>query len=149
MILSDALCYASEQNPQLIVDTATLTGAMAVALGNVHTGYFTRNSALKNKIEKAANESGELVWNMPLTDAHVKDMKGTFADLSNISYTGGAGSATAAAFLEQFVAEGIDWAHFDIAGTAWACGNRLNYCSAKGATGVMVRTFVEIAKQYT
>jgi len=149
LILSDALCYASEQNPQLIVDTATLTGAMAVALGNVHTGYFTRNSALKNKIEKAAHESGELVWNMPLTDAHVKDMKGTFADLSNISYTGGAGSATAAAFLEQFVAEGIDWAHFDIAGTAWACGNRLNYCSAKGATGVMVRTFVEIAKQYT
>lgn len=148
LILSDALCYASEQNPQFIIDTATLTGAMAVALGNIHTGYFTKNSALKNKIEKAATESGELVWNMPLTEAHTKDIKGTFADLSNISYTGGAGSATAAAFLEQFVGEGIPWAHFDIAGTAWACGNRLNYCSAKGATGVMVRTFVEIAKQY-
>lgn len=148
LILSDALCYASEQNPQFIVDTATLTGAITVALGNVHTGYFTRNSAFKTKIEKAAVSSGELVWNMPLTDAHVKDMKGTYADLSNTSSAAGAGSATAAAFLEQFVGEGIPWAHFDIAGTAWACGNRLNYCSGKGATGVMVRTFVEIAKMY-
>ncbi|OFZ28374.1 MAG: aminopeptidase [Bdellovibrionales bacterium RIFCSPHIGHO2_01_FULL_40_29] len=148
LILSDALCYASEQKPEIIIDTATLTGAIVVALGNVHTGYFTRNSPLKSKIEKAATKSGELVWNMPLTDYHVKDMKGTFADLSNVSSANGAGSATAAAFLEQFVGEGIPWAHFDIAGTAWACGNRLNYCSAKGATGVMVRTFVEIAKQY-
>ncbi len=148
LILSDALCYASEQQPQIIVDAATLTGAMVMSLGNVHTGYFTRNSAFKTKIEKAGTISGELVWNMPLTDAHVKDMKGTFADLSNTSSATGAGSATAAAFLEQFVTEGIPWAHFDIAGTAWACGNRLNYCSGKGATGVMVRTFVEIAKMY-
>lgn len=148
LILADALAYASEQKPQAIIDTATLTGAMTVALGNIHTGYFTRNSALKNKIEEAAQQTGELVWNMPLVDAHVKDMKGTFADLSNTSSAAGAGSATAAAFLEQFVGEGIPWAHFDIAGTAWACGNRLNYCSAKGATGVMVRTFVELAKQF-
>lgn len=148
LILSDALCYASEQKPAAIIDAATLTGAMVVALGNVHTGFFTRNSALKNKIEKAGANSGELVWNMPLTDAHVKDMKGTFADLSNISSANGAGSATAAAFLEQFVDNEIPWAHFDVAGTAWACGNRLSYCTAKGATGVMVRTFVEIAKQY-
>lgn len=148
LILSDALCYASEQKPQVIIDAATLTGAMVVALGNVHTGYFTRNSALKSKIEKAAQVSGELVWNMPLTDQHVKDMKGTYADLSNISSANGAGSATAAAFLEQFVGENIPWAHFDVAGTAWACGNRLNYCTPKGATGVMVRTFVEVAKQY-
>ena len=100
------------------------------------------------KIEKAAAVSAELIWNMPLTDAHVKDMKGTFADLSNVSSATGAGSATAAGFLEQFVDSEIPWAHFDIAGTAWACGNRLNYCSAKGATGVMVRTFVELAKQF-
>lgn len=148
LILADALSYASEGQPAAIFDAATLTGAMVMALGNVHTGYFTRSSALKTKIEKAAAETGELVWNMPLTDAHVKDMKGTFADLSNTSSGSGAGSATAAAFLEQFVGEGIPWAHFDVAGTAWACGNRLNYCSAKGATGVMVRTFVELAKNY-
>lgn len=148
LILSDALSYASEQHPEVIFDVATLTGAMVVALGNIHTGYFTRNTALKTKIEKAAENSGELVWNMPLTDAHVKDMKGTFADLSNVSSANGAGSATAAGFLEQFVDSEIPWAHFDIAGTGWACGNRLNYCTAKGATGVMVRTFVELAKQY-
>ncbi len=146
LILADALSYATELEPQAIVDAATLTGAMVVALGNTHTGYFTRNSSLKTKIEKSAIESGECVWNMPLCDFHVKDMKGTYADLSNISSGKGAGSATAAAFLEQFVGEGIPWAHFDIAGTGWAVGSRLPYCSKKGASGVMIRTFVELAK---
>jgi leucyl aminopeptidase len=148
LILADALCYASELKPQMIVDAATLTGAMVIALGNTHTGYFTRDQGLKTKIEKAADKSGELVWNMPLTDFHVSDMKGTYADLSNISASKGAGSATAAAFLEQFVEKGIPWAHFDIAGTGWAVGNRLNYCTAKGASGAMIRTFVELAKQF-
>lgn len=146
LILADALSYASELEPKMIIDAATLTGAMTIALGNIHTGYFTRSEILKNKIEKAAKSTGELVWNMPLTDFHTKDMKGTFADLSNTSSSKGAGSATAAAFLEQFVATGIPWAHFDIAGTAWAVGGRLNYCSKKGASGVMIRTFVQIAK---
>lgn len=148
LILSDALAYASEQNPEIIIDAATLTGAMIVALGNTHTGYFTRNKQLKEKIETAAKKSGEWVWNMPLCDFHVQDMKGTYADLSNMSSGKGAGSATAAAFLEQFVSEKIPWAHFDIAGTGWAAGNRLKYCTKKGATGVMIRTFVEIAKLY-
>jgi leucyl aminopeptidase len=146
LILADALSYATELDPKLIIDAATLTGAMVVALGNTHTGYFTRNGDLSKKIENAADSSGEWIWRMPLTDEHVQDMKGTFADLSNISAGKGAGSATAAAFLEQFVGEGIPWAHFDIAGTAWSVGNRLNYCSKKGASGVMVRTFVEIAR---
>ncbi|QDK39410.1 leucyl aminopeptidase [Bdellovibrio sp. NC01] len=148
LILADALSYATELEPQMICDAATLTGAMVIALGNTHTGYFTRNASLKNKIEKAAVESGEWVWNMPLTDFHVKDMKGTFADLSNISSGKGAGSATAAAFLEQFVGEGIPWAHFDIAGTGWAVGNRLPYAPKKGASGAMIRTFVEVAKAH-
>jgi leucyl aminopeptidase len=85
---------------------------------------------------------------MPLVEHHTKDMKGSFADLSNISSGNGAGSATAAAFLEQFVEEGIPWAHFDIAGTAWATGGRVNYNPKKGASGVMIRTFVELAKMY-
>ncbi len=146
LILADALSYASELKPQMILDAATLTGAMVMALGNTHTGYFTRHAELSKKVEKAAEVSGEWVWRMPLTDYHVQDMKGTFADLSNISSGKGAGSATAAAFLEQFVGEGIPWAHFDIAGTGWAVGNRLNYCSKKGASGAMIRTFVEFAK---
>jgi len=121
---------------------------MQVALGNIHTGYFTRNKNLKDSVEKAAEISGEWVWNMPLCDFHVKDMKGTYADLSNMSSGKGAGSATAAAFLEQFVGEDIPWAHFDIAGTGWAIGNRFNYCPKKGASGIMIRTFVEVAKSY-
>lgn len=148
LILADALAYGSELKPELMIDAATLTGAMIIALGNVFTGYFTRNDKVSTQVEKAAKVSGERVWRMPLTDAHVDDMKGTFADLSNISSNKGAGSATAAAFLEQFVGEGIPWAHFDIAGTAWAVGNRLNYCTPKGASGAMVRTFVEIARQF-
>jgi leucyl aminopeptidase len=146
LILADALSYATELEPTQIIDAATLTGAMVVALGNTHTGFFTRNNALSKKIDSAADASGEWVWRMPLTDFHVQDMKGTWADLSNISAGKGAGSATAAAFLEQFVGEGIPWAHFDIAGTGWAVGNRLNYCTKKGASGVMVRTFVEMAR---
>ncbi len=148
LILADALCYASEQKPQIIIDAATLTGAIVVALGNTHTGFFTRNSDLKKQIDQAALNSGELVWQMPLCDYHAKDIKGTYADLSNISHFKGAGSATAAAFLEHFVDKEIPWAHFDIAGTAWAVGNRHNYCPKKGASGVMVRTFVELAKQF-
>lgn len=148
LILSDALSYASELEPQMIVDAATLTGAMVVALGNTHTGYFTRNEALHKKVLASSEQSGEWVWRMPLTDFHVKDMKGTYADLSNISASKGAGSATAAGFLEQFVGEGIPWAHFDIAGTGWAVGSRLNYCSKKGASGAIIRTFVELAKTY-
>lgn len=149
LILADALCYASEQEPELIVDAATLTGAIIMALGNTHTGYFTRDSKLRDRVEKAAQTSGEWIWQMPLTDFHYEDIKGTYADLSNISSSKGAGSATAAAFLEQFVGEGIPWAHFDIAGTAWNCGNRLPYYQAKGATGAIIRTFVELAKQFS
>jgi len=148
LILSDALCFGSEQAPQMMVDAATLTGAIVVALGNTHTGFFTKNEALNKKIQTAADKSGELVWRLPLVDHHTKDMKGVYADLSNISAGKGAGSATAAAYLEQFVEEGIPWAHFDIAGTAWATGNRLPYCPKKGASGAMVRTFVELAKLY-
>jgi leucyl aminopeptidase len=148
LILADALVYACEQKPAMILDTATLTGAMVVALGNVHTGYFTRDNDLSDMIEEASVESGEWMWRMPLTDFHTKDMKGTYADLSNMSCTRGAGSATAAAFLEQFVDKDIPWAHFDIAGTGWHVGNRLNYCPAKGASGVLVRTFLRMAMNH-
>lgn len=148
LILSDALCLASEMKPQFIIDVATLTGAIVIALGNTHTGYFTKNTELKADIEEAAKSSGEWVWHMPLCEFHTKDMKGTFADLSNLAAGRGAGSATAAAFLEQFVGKEIPWAHFDIAGTGWATGNRLTYSPKKGASGVIVRTLVEIAKQY-
>lgn len=146
LILNDALVYACEQQPAAIFDAATLTGAMVVALGNLHTGFFTRNDKLAATIEKAAKASGEWVWRLPLTDFHAKDMKGTYADLSNISSGKGAGSATAAAFLEQFVDKDIPWAHFDIAGTGWHIGDRVPYAPRKGASGAMIRTFIELAQ---
>lgn len=146
LILNDALSYASDQKPACIVDAATLTGAIVMALGNIHTGVFTRHDDFWKKIDAALKQSGEMAWRMPLTDFHFEDMKGTYADLSNISSGKGAGSATAAAFLEQFVDKEIPWAHFDIAGTAWSTGGRVHYNPKKGASGVMIRTFVEIAK---
>lgn len=149
LLLADALVYACEQDPLLIVDVATLTGAMVVALGNIHTGVFTRNQKLLEKIKHAASASGEWIWPMPLCDFHVRDMRGTYADLSNMSSAAGrgAGSATAAAFLEQFVSNDIPWAHFDIAGTGWNVGDRLPYCPKKGASGAMIRTFVRLAME--
>ena len=149
LILMDALSYASEQKLSAIFDAATLTGACVVALGNTYTGMFTRNEKLRNKILEAAANSGELVWPMPIHDDYVSDMKGVYADLRNISSFKGGGASTAAAFLEQFVDKEIPWAHFDIAGTAWHVGNRLNYSARKGASGVMVRTFVELAKLFS
>ncbi len=146
LILADALVYACEQKPAMIIDAATLTGAMVVALGNLHTGVFTRNSKLLDRIQKAADTTGEWIWQMPLTDMHARDMRGTYADLSNMSSAGrNAGSATAAAFLEQFIDKDIPWIHCDIAGTGWHTGDRLPYCPRKGASGVMIRTFVQLA----
>ncbi|MDZ4660282.1 MAG: leucyl aminopeptidase [Pseudomonadota bacterium] len=148
LILADALVYASEKKPAAILDMATLTGAMSVALGNIHCGFFTRDAGLAKKAKEAAEQSGELVWHMPLVDFHVSDMKGTYADLSNVSTSGrGAGSATAAGFLEQFVDEEIPWAHFDIAGTAWHTGDRVAYNPKKGASGVMIRTWLELIQK--
>lgn len=148
LILADALVYASEQKPGMILDAATLTGAMMIALGNTHTGFFTRNEALSKKVYAAAENCGESVWHMPLTDDHVKDMKGYYADLTNLAPSRNAGSATAAAFLESFVDKDIPWAHFDIAGTAWNVSGRLPYITTKGASGAIVRTFIEMAKAY-
>ena len=149
LILGDALTFATELNPAMCVDAATLTGAMKVALGDHHTGFFSRDGALSKKILAAAKAVGEPVWEMPLNDEHLKDMKGTFADLSNISSSaGGAGSAKGAAFLSEFIGKEIPWAHFDIAGTAWHIGRHAPYNPDKGASGVIVRTFIELAKNW-
>ncbi len=148
LILMDALSYACEQKPAVIFDAATLTGAVIMALGNSYTGVFTRDEKLFGKIKKASEKTCERVWNLPLMHHHVNDMKGTHAELSNMSSSRGAGSSTAAAFLSNFVTEDIPWAHFDIAGTGWKVGNRLNYCPKKGASGVMIKTFVELSKMF-
>lgn len=148
LILADALSYACEQKPRAIFDAATLTGAISVSLGNIFTGFFTKNENLGNKIREASYISGEKVWQLPLTQEHRDDIKSHLADVANISAGRGAGSSTAAAFLEHFVNEEIPWAHFDIAGTAYNMANRLEYCQPKTASGVMVRTFVELVRSF-
>ncbi len=148
LILGDALVYGSERKPVAMFDAATLTGAILIALGNTYSGVFTRDQKLMERIQAASQRSGERVWPMPLDDYHVEDIKGTHADLCNISAGRLAGSSTAAAFLEAFVGEGIPWAHFDIAGTAWNVTGRLPYHPKKSASGVIMRTFVELAESY-
>jgi leucyl aminopeptidase len=146
LVLMDALVYASELKPVAIMDAATLTGAMVVALGNSYTGVFTPNDKLMKDVAACSAVAGEKVWRMPVDETHASDMKGVYADLNNMSSFKGAGSSTAAAFLRQFVDKDIPWAHFDIAGTAYHVSNRISYLAGKGASGVMIRTFVELAK---
>ena len=147
LVLGDALCLAVEKKPQFIVDAATLTGAVVVALGSDHTGYFVRGEPLAEAIKKALEATQENAWRMPLTEGHRKSMKGIHADLKNIGDGDhpGAGSAKGAAFLSYFVDEDIPWAHFDIAGTAYNVGHLYPYCPKRGASGLMVRTFCQLA----
>jgi leucyl aminopeptidase len=121
---------------------------MVIALGDTHTGYFSKDEKISKAFETAAAKSGERVWRMPLIDEHREDMKGTYADLNNISGNKGAGSAHGAAFLENFVDLEIPWAHVDIAGTAYNTGHRLPYNPKRGASGCMIRTYVELAKAW-
>ena len=148
LILADALSFACEQKPQAVFDAATLTGAIVMALGNIFTGFFTKNEDLAQKIKSASEITGERVWRLPLTEEHREDMKSSLADVANMSSVRGAGSSTAAAFLEHFVDKKIPWAHFDIAGTAYNTAGRLDYCAPKSASGVMIRTFVELVRSF-
>jgi leucyl aminopeptidase len=140
VILSDGLSYARQLKAARLVDIATLTGAMVVALGHHRTGAFTNNPEWLEQVKAAAERSGEKIWPMPLDDEYKDQIKSAVADLKN---TGGrpAGSVTAALFLAAF-AEDTPWVHLDIAGTARSAKQR-GYIP-EGSTGVPVRTLIEI-----
>ena len=127
LILCDALTYAERYEPRCVLDVATLTGACVVALGHVATGLFSNNDTLAREVLAAGDAAHDRAWHMPLWDDYQEQLKSNFADMANI---GGrpAGSVTAACFLSRF-AKKFDWAHLDIAGTAWKSG------VSKGATG--------------
>jgi leucyl aminopeptidase len=131
LILADALTYAERFKPAAVVDIATLTGACVVALGNHTSGLFTRHDgahdALAQELLDAGRQANDVAWRMPISEQYGEQLKSNFADLANIG-TPGAGSITAACFLENFT-RNYTWAHLDIAGTAWKGGG------AKGATG--------------
>jgi leucyl aminopeptidase len=145
LILADALSYAASEGAAQIVDLATLTGAIVVALGSSYAGLFSNDDALAAAIEQAGEVTGELVWRMPL-HADFKDLvRGKVADLVNVSEQRKAASAYAGSFLEEFV-DGKPWAHLEIAGTAWGQDNR-DYVG-KGASGWGVRLLVELARSH-
>lgn len=127
LILCDALTYAERFEPEAVVDIATLTGACVIALGHVASGLYSNKEALARELLAAGDEAYDRVWHMPLWDDYQEQLKSNFADMANI---GGrpAGSVTAACFLSRF-AKKFDWAHLDIAGTAWKSGKD------KGSTG--------------
>ena len=141
LILADALSYAVKQGLSPLVDLATLTGACRVALGDGYSGAFTNNQELLNEVIKAGDRSGEKLWQMPMPEEYKEQNKSEIADVKN---TGNryAGAITAALFLSQFV-DNTPWVHIDIAGTSLS-SKETGYV-VKGATGVGVRTLVELA----
>jgi leucyl aminopeptidase len=143
LILADALCYAVEQGVERIVDLATLTGAILVALGHTYAGLFSNDDDWCAQVESACAATGEIGWRMPLHPDFFELTKGQYADLSNASDQRVASSSYAAEFLRQFV-DDRPWVHIDIAGTAW--GLTRNY-AGKGASGFGTRALVELARR--
>src|ERR1035438_1331170 len=144
LILADALAYARRLGCTHLVDAATLTGAIVVALGHIYTGVFSNNDAMRDRVLRAARAEGERMWPMPLDDEYKEGLKSPFADLANIGTRWG-GAITAAIFLKEF-AEDTPWVHLDIAGTAWLDDSKPYL--AKGPSGVPVRTLVRLAMEW-
>jgi leucyl aminopeptidase len=142
LILADALAYAVELGAERIVDLATLTGAVLVALGSTYAAVISNNDALAAEVEEAGRATGELVWRLPLHPEYKELTKGAVADLTNSSSKRKAGTIYAASFLEEFVGD-VPWAHVDIAGTAWDVGRPY---TGKDASGYGVRLLVALAR---
>jgi leucyl aminopeptidase len=141
LILVDALTYAQRLGCTHLIDAATLTGAIVVALGHIHVGVFANNDELLQKVTAAARAEGERMWHMPLDEDYKDYLKSAFADVPNIGGRWG-GAVTAAMFLKQW-ADPLPWVHLDIAGTAWL--DDAKPYLAKGPSGVAVRTFAHVA----
>ena len=143
LILADALTYCvRELGAVRLVDLATLTGAVVVALGSTYAGLISNDDAWASAVERAGTESGELAWRLPLHDEYRELTKGTAADLTNAAAKRKASTIYAAAFLEQFV-DDVPWAHLDIAGTAWDTGREY---VGNGASGFGTRLLIRLAR---
>ena len=138
LVLADALTYTEQKfKPSLIVDLATLTGAIIVALGSEYAGLWSNNDKLSKQLFDAGDQVGEKLWRMPLHENYNKLMNSKNADMQNINYVGGAGSTTAAQFLQRFIINKTPWAHLDIAGMAFS--KYAGALNSGGATGYGVR----------
>ncbi|MCX4633937.1 leucyl aminopeptidase [Streptomyces sp. RPA4-5] len=145
LVLADALTRASEESPDAIVDVATLTGAMVLALGTRTFGIMANDDAFRTSVHEIAEEAGEQSWPMPMPAELLKGMDSPVADLANMGERMG-GGLVAGLFLKEFVGEGITWAHLDIAGPAFHEGAPWGY-TPKGGTGSAVRTLVRLAER--
>ena len=141
LVLADGIAYAKQLGCTHLVDAATLTGAIVVALANVNVGVFGNNTAFTERVLASARAAGEKMWPMPVDDDYREMIKSSIADIQNISNFKGGGASTAAAFLREF-AQDMPWVHLDIAGTAWL--DDAKPWAAKGASGVAVRTLVDL-----
>lgn len=138
LVLADAVWYAQENfNPRCVVDLATLTGAITIALGSEYAGIFSNDDALSEQLTKAGQAVDEKLWRFPLGDAYDRQLDSPVADMKNIGNAGEAGSITGAQFIQRFVKKGVAWAHLDIAGVADKGKDATLY--AKGASGFGVR----------
>jgi leucyl aminopeptidase len=146
LVLGDALVRASEDQPDLIIDVATLTGACVVALGTKVAGAFANTDTARDRVVDAAIAAGESMWPLPIPVEMLDKLKShsKVADLANITGEPWGGALAAAAFLGDFVADGIDWVHLDVAGPAFNDGGASGY-TPNGGTGYAVRTLVELA----
>ena len=147
LVLADALSFTEEKfKPKFIVDLATLTGAIIMALGEEYAGLFSNNDDLSNKLFKAGEKVKEKVWRLPLHENYDKLMNSPIADIQNINYSGGAGSITAAQFLQRFVTNKTPWAHLDIAGMAFS--KKAANLNPGGATGFGVRLLNQLIEEH-
>ena len=147
LVLADALTYTEEKfKPKFIIDLATLTGAIIVSLGSEYAGLFSNDDNLSDQLINAGKKVEEKVWRMPLNKNYDKLIDSKNADMQNINYVGGAGSTTAAQFLQRFILNKTPWAHLDIAGMAFSkYGGALN---SGGATGFGVRLLNQLIEDY-
>jgi len=144
LVLADCLCHAVSLGAERIVDLATLTGAVIVALGSTYAGVMANDEELAAEVDAAGQRSGEIVWRLPLHSEYDELIKGKYADLDNAPEARKAGTIVGGAFLSNFVGE-TPWAHLDIAGSAWDLGRAY---VGKGASGYGVRLLVELARSY-
>jgi leucyl aminopeptidase len=147
LVLADVLHLAQDYKPEVIIDSATLTGACTVALGKLASALFSNDSKLADQILDSSEQTEEHLWELPLWDEYYDDIKSNYADMMNSANDGAGGTIRGAIFLKQFIKEGQKWAHVDLANRAYDQGY-LPYNPRKGSSGVYVRTFAEFVLNY-
>ena len=144
LVLADAVAYAEKQGATTIVDMATLTGAVIIALGDRNTGIMGNDQELVDEIIECGKETGESFWQLPVSEGYSSDIKSDIADIKNIGPSRKAGTIMGGVFIQEFI-DKAKWAHLDIAGTAWADSPKPHH--SKGPTAVAVRSLVKLVEK--